>query len=128
VATIRNPNDVFSNDFKNHLEKQANSRIKSIKRCWDRLGYLILFWNQKMCFIDELALTINACNENWEWADWADTTTSEICVSCGEYHRVGKYDERGRCENTIKRFWGKVRKIYWQRYLENKLTPSTLII
>lgn len=41
------------------------------------------------------------------------------CTSCGEEHS-SKLDHHGFCEKKATRFWGKVRKLYWNRYLKDR--------
>jgi len=40
------------------------------------------------------------------------------CVFCGKKHGPTTFNEKGQCEVYENKFWEKVRKIYWHRYLQ----------
>lgn len=48
------------------------------------------------------------------------------CKSCGKVHN-SKLDFLGRCDNTLKKFWEKVRKLYWHRYAKTKTLKQNCV-
>ena len=49
--------------------------------------------------------------------DWVENYPK--CQSCGDKHSRETLDYHGFCKKNQSKFWTKVKKLYWHRYLKN---------
>jgi len=103
--------EVYYSDPITYVEHKTGKKVKSIVRDYQRMGRWMLFEDKTVLYVEEGAELV--------FGKYQDYPKS-ICVSCGEEMHVSSWDWQNRCSVTLKKFWEKVRKVYWHRYLKNK--------
>jgi hypothetical protein len=88
------------------LEHYWNKKLRSYERSYSTLSWIFLFEDGTEGELRE--------GEEITAMRWREKPES-FCLSCGESLHVGTFDRLGRCENSLKLFWEKVRKVFCHR-------------
>jgi hypothetical protein len=94
------------------LEHHFNKKLRAYERSNNIFGWIFLFEDGTEGELGE--------GEEISAMRWRQTPRS-FCASCGEKLHVGNIDWLGRCEYSVARFWNKARKVFWHRYLKERL-------
>ncbi len=107
--------EIYYRDIFERVEHQTGKKLRSWKRDHSSMMIYFLFEDNSIGVIQEDV----AFGGGIEDIDLRDIPKS-FCASCGEEWHVSSFDWQGRCNVSVKKFWEKVRKIYWHRYSSDK--------
>ncbi len=95
------------------IEHLTGKTVKSWRNDYSTLYQIIVFTDNTILRVHPYE-GLNVDNLVYE------EIPKSICASCGKDAHASYWDFRGWCNVTNKRFWERVRKVYWHRYLKNK--------
>ena len=112
MATSLN-REIRHQDYTGFIEHKTGKRIKTWRKNYCNYSTTIIF-------SDNTSLPL------FEGGIFPDNPIYEripesFCASCGEDAHVSQFDIFGRCDITLKKFWQKVRKVYWHRHSKGGL-------
>lgn len=110
---LKTTSDKYSpdNPFQ-YIEHVTGKKVIGIKDYPEKFGRLVIFEGNLCCFVEE-GSRLDWRNVKYEMLPYG------ICSSCGEPDHFSEWNRRG-CSVTNNRFWDKVKRVYWHRYIKNK--------
>src|ERR1051325_7938501 len=112
MALTRN-REIRYKDSVEFIEHVTGKTVKSWRRLPERFSTMIIFTDNTCTYLNEGALM----DTNIVF----EPLPKSICLSCGEEMHISNWNWKAQCQITTKRFWEKVRRLYWHRYSRNKI-------